>query len=266
MAEHDNTLSRKAKSLQEELQQYFVHSAIECPYGLPFKAVYNQGLFDTMPDYIMDVYLASGYRRNGNVIYNMRCPECQACVPIRIDPQEFKPNRNQKRVWKKNRDITVEIGPLACSQENLALLDKFLAARFPGRDTQPLDYYSGFFLNHITNTVEFRYRVGTKLVGVAIVDLSPAWLNVVFFYFDPEEAKRSPGTFNILYLIYFCKQKKIRFIYLGYWIKALKAMSYKGQFKPHYIYCDNNWTRIGRSLSGERILPVEENILKSTFE
>ena len=266
MSEHDNTLSRKAKSLQEELQQYFVHSSIACPYGLPFKAVYNQGLFDTMPDYIMDVYLASGYRRNGNVIYNMRCPECQACVPIRIDPQEFKPNRNQKRVWKKNQDITVEIGPLACSQKNLALLDKFLAARFPGRDSQPLDYYSGFFLNHITNTVEFRYRVGAKLVGVAIVDLSPAWLNVVFFYFDPEEAKRSPGTFNILYLIDFCMQKKIRFIYLGYWIKDLKAMSYKAQFKPHYIYCDNNWTRIGRSLSGERILPVEENILKSTFE
>lgn len=254
MAEHDNTLTRKAKSLKEELQQYFVHSAIECPYGLPFKAIYNQGLFDTMPDYIMDVYLASGYRRNGNVIYNMCCPECKACVPIRIDPREFKPNRNQKRVWKKNRDITVEIGPLACSQENLALLDKFLTTRFPGRDTQPLDYYSGFFLNHITNTVEFRYRVGTKLVGVAIVDLSQTWLNVVFFYFDPEEEKRSPGTFNILYLIDFCKQKKIRFIYLGYWIKDVKAMSYKAQFKPHYIYCDNNWTRIGRSLSGGRML------------
>jgi arginine-tRNA-protein transferase len=246
MAEHDNTLSRKAKSLQEELQQYFVHSSIACPYGLPFKAVYNQGLFDTMPDYIMDVYLASGYRRNGNVIYNMRCPDCQACVPIRIDPQEFKPNRNQKRVWKKNRDMAVEIAPLACSQENLTLLEKFLAARYPGRDSQPLDYYTGFFLNHITNTVEFRYRIGAKLIGVAIVDVSTTWFNVVFFYFDPAEEKRSPGTFNILYLIDFCLQKGIKFIYLGYWIKNVKAMSYKDQFKPHYIYCDNSWTRIDR--------------------
>ena len=246
MAEHDNTLSLKAKSLQEELQQYFVHSSIACPYGLPFKAVYNQGLFDTMPDYIMDVYLASGYRRNGNVIYNMRCPDCQACVPIRIDPQEFKPNRNQKRVWKKNRDMAVEIAPLACSQENLTLLEKFLAARYPGRDSQSLDYYTGFFLNHITNSVEFRYRIGAKLIGVAIVDVSTTWFNVVFFYFDPAEEKRSPGTFNILYLIDFCLQKGIKFIYLGYWIKNVKAMSYKDQFKPHYIYCDNSWTRIDR--------------------
>lgn len=241
MAAHKNNLSRDAERIREELQQYFVHSSIECPYGLPFQAVYNQALFDTMPDFIMDVYLASGYRRNGNVIYNMHCSECKACVPIRIDPKEFKPNRNQKRVWNKNRDISVEIGPLSCSQENLALLDKFLAARFPGRDSSPLDYYTCFFLNHITNTVEFSYRVGSKLIGVAIVDLSPTWLNVVFYYFDPAEEKRSPGTFNILHLIDFCRQEKIKFIYLGYWIKDVKAMSYKAKFKPHYILCDNTW-------------------------
>jgi arginyl-tRNA--protein-N-Asp/Glu arginylyltransferase len=246
MAEHKNTLSRKAKGFQEELQQYFVHSSIECPYGLPFQAVYNQGLFDTIPDYIMEVYLASGYRRNGNVIYNMHCHECRACVPIRVDPQEFKPNRNQKRVWKKNQDVIVEIGPLACSQDKLDLLGKFLVARFPDRDSSPLDYYTGFFLNHITTTVEFRYRVGSKLIGVAIVDMSQTWLNVVFFYFDPEEKKRSPGTYNILYLIDFCKQKKIKFIYLGYWIKDVKAMSYKAKFKPHHIFYDNSWIKINR--------------------
>lgn len=244
MTEHQNILAENGQRIKEELQQYFMHSSIECPYGLPFQAVYNQGLFDTMPDFIMDVYLASGYRRNGNVIYNMHCPDCQACVPIRIDPKEFKPNRNQKRVWKKNRDITVEIAPLSCSPGNLALLEKFLAARFPGRDSSPLDYYTGFFLNHITSTVEFRYRIGSELLGVAIVDLSPIWLNVVFFYFDPEEEKRSPGTYNILHLIEFCMQKEIKYIYLGYWIKNVKAMSYKAQFKPHYLYCNNDWIHI----------------------
>jgi len=246
MAEHKNILSSEAKRIKEELQQYFVHSAVGCPYGLPFKAVYNQALFDTIPDFVMDVYLASGYRRNSNIIYKMCCPGCKACVPVRIDPNEFRMNRNQRRVWKKNQDVTVEITPLACSEENLELLGKFLAARYPGRDSSPLDYYSGFFLNHITNTVEFRYRVGARLIGVAIVDLSPIWLNVVFFYFDPDEGKRSPGTFNILHLIDFCKQKRILFMYLGYWIKEVKAMSYKAKFKPHYIYRDNTWKFITR--------------------
>jgi arginine-tRNA-protein transferase len=246
MTEHYNSLSKEAERIQEELKQYFMHSSIECPYGLPFQAVYNQALFDTMPDFIMDAYLASGYRRNGNIIYNMHCSECTACVPIRIDPKEFKPNRNQKRVWDKNQDIIVETSPLTCSEENLALLEKFLNARYPGRESPPMDYYNGFFLNHITNTVEFSYRARSKLVGVAIVDLSTSWLNVVFFYFDPEEGKRSPGTFNILYLIEFCRQKEIKFIYLGYWIERVKAMSYKAIFKPHYKYRDHNWKLVTR--------------------
>jgi leucyl-tRNA---protein transferase len=246
MSDQQSSLISRAKRIKDELQQYFAHFTIACPYDLPFQAVYNQALFDTMPDFLMDVYLDSGYRRNGNVIYNMHCTECQACIPIRLDPLEFKPNRSQKRIWEKNRDITVEISPLACSQENLDLLGKFLQTRFPGRESLPLDYYTGFFLNHITNTVEFRYREGSRLIGTAIVDLSSTWLNVVFFYFDPAAAKRSPGTFNILYLIDFCMREKIKFIYLGYWIKDVKAMSYKNKFKPHYIFCDKKWIKFKR--------------------
>ncbi len=246
MAEHKNTFSREAERLREELQQYFVHSSTRCPYNLPFQAVYHQGLFDSMPDYIMEAYLASGYRRNGNVIYNMHCFGCKACIPIRIDPQKFSPSRNQKRVWRRNRDVTVEIHPLTCSEENLQLLEKFLSARYPGRDSSPLEYYTGFFMNHITSTVEFRYTIGTELIGVAIVDLSTAWLNVVFFYFNPAAGKRSPGTYNILFLIDFCRQKKIKCIYLGYWIKDVKAMSYKAKFKPHYLFRNNTWRLISR--------------------
>ncbi|KPK27672.1 MAG: hypothetical protein AMJ61_04740 [Desulfobacterales bacterium SG8_35_2] len=234
-------LSREAERIIKELQQHFVPYSMECPYGLPFLATYNQALFGTTPDFIMNAYLASGYRRNGNVVYNMNCSGCKACIPIRIAPKEFKPNRNQKRVWGKNQDVSVDIKPLTCSEENLALLEKFLAARYPGRESSPLDYYTGFFLNHITSTVEFSYRVGPKLIGVAIVDLSTTWLNVVFFYFDPDEKKRSPGTYNILYLIDFCLQKKIQFLYLGYWIEEVKAMRYKANFKPHYVLVDSAW-------------------------
>lgn len=246
MAAHKNNLCQEAERIKEELQPYFGHYSMECPYGLPFQAVYNQALFDSIPDFIMETYLASGYRRNGNVIYNMHCSWCRACVPLRIAPKDFKPNRNQKRAWNRNQDISVETSPLTCSEENLALLGKFLSARYPGRDSSPLDYYTGFFLNHITNTVEFSYRVGSELIGVAIVDLSTAWLNVVFFYFDPAAGKRGPGTFNILYLIEFCLQQEIQFVYLGYWIKNVKAMSYKAAFKPHHILQDNTWKLVSR--------------------
>ena len=246
MVEHQNTLFLEAHRIKAELKQHFIHSSIECPYGIPYTAVYNQALFDTMPDFLMEVYLASGYRRNGNVIYCMHCNDCQACVPIRIDPKKFKPNRNQRRTWSKNRGITVEVTPLTCSRENLNLLEKFLAARYPGHDSSAVDYYNGFFLNHITNTVEISYRIGSRLVGVSIVDLSTNWLNIVFFYFDPADAKRSPGTLNILHLIDFCMQKKIEFVYLGYWIKDVRQMSYKANFKPHQLLQEGTWHSINK--------------------
>jgi arginine-tRNA-protein transferase len=126
----------------------------------------------------------------------------------------------------------------------LELLGKFLDSRYPAREGLPLDYYTGFFLNNITNTVEFSYRIDSKLIGVSIVDLNTDWLNVVFFYFDPAEKKRSPGTYNILYLIEFCLQQKIKFIYLGYWIEGVDAMSYKANFKPHYVFRDSTWKSI----------------------
>jgi arginine-tRNA-protein transferase len=246
MADYKNTLPEEALRLQEELRQYFVHSTFECPYGLPYQAIYNQALFDTMPDFLMGAYLASGFRRNGNIIYNMHCKECSACIPIRVDPRQFKANRNQKRTWNKNRDVDVGIAPLTCNRENLALLEKFLAERYPGRNCSVLEYYNGFFLNHITTTVEVSYRVNSRLIGVSIIDLSTTWLNIVFFYFDPAEEKRSPGTYNILYLIDFCRQKEIEFVYLGYWIKDVKQMNYKANFKPHYILTNDTWQLIER--------------------
>jgi arginine-tRNA-protein transferase len=239
----DNNLPVQTNRILEELKEYFVESSMTCPYGLPHRAVYHQALFDSVPDFLMGAYLDAGYRRNGNIIYNMHCGNCEACVPLRIVPGEFKPNRNQKRTWRKNRDLTVSMAPLSCSRENLALLEKFLAVRYPEHDSSALDYYNGFFLNHITTTVEISYRIGTRLVGVSVIDLSTSWLNIVFFYFDPDEAGRSPGTYNILYLIDFCMQKGIEFVYLGYWIKDVRQMCYKANFKPHYLRHGNRWTR-----------------------
>jgi len=234
------------QDLKNDLERFFVEHPTACPYGLPYRAVYHQALFDTMPDPLMGMYLYSGYRRNGNIIYNMHCRDCQACVPLRINPQEFKPNRNQKRVWGKNLDLDIEIAPLAYSHENLTLLEKFLTTRYPGRGSSADDYYNGFFLNHITSTVEFRYRADSRLIGTAIVDLSTVWLNIVFFYFDPDEAGRSPGTFNILHIIDFCMRKGIEFVYLGYWISNVRQMAYKANFKPHYLLRGTTWEHIER--------------------
>lgn len=230
------------QQLQERLDGYFHDIPAHCPYGLPQRAVYHQGQFSQrLPEPLVGRFLEAGFRRNGNSLYSMACPECQACVPIRLRPADFRPNRSQRRVWRKNSEVTAEIGPVQITAEKLALCDAFLAGRYPGKETRALNYYSGFFANGLCHTVEIRYQIKGRLLGVAIVDVSCEWLNAVYFYFDPAEAGRSPGTYNILFLIDFCKRQQIPLLYLGYWIGAVPAMAYKTGFRPHALRLDGRW-------------------------
>lgn len=231
-------------SLEQEypaIKNYFVDVPARCPYGLAKDAVYHQAIFGWLDDNIMGKFLAHGYRRNGNSMYNMRCPECSLCVPIRIRPEEFRPNRNQRRVLKKNKDIKTGIAPLTMSGENLAVLQKFLKQRFSGGSSDAEGYYTGFFITSIARCFEIRYRIDEELVGVAVVDGSADWLNAVYFYFNPDYSDRSLGTYNILHLVNFCQNQKIDFLYLGYWIDGLKGMDYKKCFRPHELFIDGCW-------------------------
>ncbi len=228
-------------AISQEFEKYFVNISTDCPYGLDNQAVFHQAMFIKVDDEAMGDFLDHGYRRNGSCMYSMRCPACSGCVPIRIRPDLFHPNRNQKRVWKKNMDVRMGVAPLTMGDENLALLDKFLRVRFPEGTSSAENYYTGFFITSMTNCFEIRYRIDDHLLGVAIVDGSSAWLNAVYFYFDPDFSARSPGTFNILSLIDFCCNRKKTYIYLGYHIEEIRAMCYKSAFKPYELLLDGVW-------------------------
>jgi len=245
MIEKDAARGLLPPGLAEELERFFVNAAAECPYGISTTAVYHQAALGRMSDVTMGEFLAAGYRRNGNCMYNMRCPGCSLCVPIRLRPERFRPNRNQRRVWQKNQDVAVEIAPLTMSRENLALLQCFLSTRFPEGRSDAESYYSGFFITSISRCFEIRYRVGEQLLGVAVVDGAPNWLNAVYFFFDPEQGWRSPGTLNILTLNHICLTRQIDLLYLGYWIDGHAGMSYKDAFRPHELLIEGSWREQG---------------------
>ncbi|PIE66488.1 MAG: arginyltransferase [Desulfobacterales bacterium] len=241
MSKYDRECSLEFSALKRRIDTFFVNAAAPCPYTFPYTATYCQGMFGPLPDRVMELFLAAGYRRNGNALYTMRCRSCRKCIPIRLHPPTFTPNRNQKRVWRKNSDLDVSIAAIQPTVENMSLCDTFLQERYPGDGNRADAYYAGFFLNRITTTCEVRYRIEGRLVGNAVVDLGENWGNAVYFFFDPAEAKRGLGTYNILTLIKLFQKKGIDYLYLGYTIPGLSAMSYKMNFKPHYLYLDDKW-------------------------
>lgn len=240
---YDERCRKEFSSLLMRVEHLFVNIDIGCPYGLPHVSTFHQATFGPLSERAMELFLAAGYRRNGNCLYNMSCLTCSACIPIRLHPSEFRPNRNQKRVWAKNNDVTTALLPMKVTEEDLALCEKFLRARYPSENNSAQGYYRDFFLNNIVNSIRLQYRVDDRLVGTSVIDIGYNWMNAVYFYFDPDESPRSLGTYNVLRLVDLCREWEIEFLYLGYFIRSVPAMSYKANFHPHYLFSGQQWSR-----------------------
>ena len=244
ISEYDRTCFTEFSVFRERIDPYFTESTILCPYGLPHLACFSQASFNILTDRQMEVFLAAGYRRNGNCLYSMKCWGCTSCIPIRIRVADFAANRNQHRVWKRNADVDVKMEALQLDQEHLDLCDLFLQQRYPREHNRAQGYYGEFFCNTIADTLQVQYSVENRLVGASIIDLGRNFLNAVYFYFDPNESRRSLGTYNILTLISLCRQLDIAYLYLGYYIEEVSAMNYKNRFRPHQLLKDGHWREI----------------------
>lgn len=241
MSQEVDLFATACRQLNGQLEEYLVDVSAPCPYGMKWEAVYRQVRIQSTPEPLLDALLALGYRRNGNIYYVMACPECDGCVPIRLQTHSFRPSRSQKRVLARNSDMTVQIGPISMGSENMELCRAYLAHRYPDHRNRAEDYYSGFFASSANCSFEFRYRLDGRLIAVGIVDVGMASLNAVYCYYDPAEASRSPGVFNVLYLNRFCRDKQLDFLYLGYWIARVRAMKYKSRYRPHELLRQGTW-------------------------
>ena len=91
-------------------------------------------------------------------------------------------------------------------------------------------------------SVEIEYRdQRDKLLAVSICDVSRRSISSVYHFFDPDEGKRSLGVYSVIKEIELCREKKIPYYYLGYWIEGCSTMDYKRQYQPHELLIEGEW-------------------------
>jgi len=184
--------------------------------------------------------LERGWRRFGNMHFVPECKDCTACKTIRIDIENFKFTKNQKRILKKNFDTQVYIQKPTVTYEHINLFNKYhkhmeTKKNWPENIIDVDEYYNSYVNGAHDYGKEILYFRDNKLVAVALSDLLEKGVSAIYCYYDHDYAHLSLGQFSILAQISIAKQAKIPYLYLGYWIKDHFSMGYKERFTPFEV-------------------------------
>ena len=203
------------------------------------------------PSQLMDAQVYAGlsevgFRRSGDHLYRPHCQRCSACVPARIPADQFQPNRQQKRILKRNADLCVIPVRPKFSEEYYALYARYIERRHADGDMYPpsRDQFSTFLVRDLSFARFYEFRLDDRLMAIAVTDLLPNGLSAVYTFYDPDEERRSLGRYAVLWQIGETARLGLHAVYLGYWIKNCRKMNYKTQYRPIELFVNQRWVAL----------------------
>lgn len=196
-----------------------------------------------MPASAYQLLMDAGFRRSGRIFYQPVCPGCRECRAVRVPVARFCPGKSLRRVERRNLDLDFRIGEPELTQEKARLYARYLAARHDGTMSGSPEELGEFLYRSPTESVEFCYRDPSgRLLAVGLCDVTPLALSSVYFYFAPEEARRSLGTFGSLAEILTARSWGLAFYYPGFWVADSPKMAYKSRLRPFEVLgTDGQW-------------------------
>jgi arginyl-tRNA--protein-N-Asp/Glu arginylyltransferase len=224
---------------------FYTTAPLPCPYiaGRTERKVVTE-LAGVSAESLHDRLSRGGFRRSHNIAYAPVCPACNACVPIRVRAQDFIPNRTQKRLAKRNADLTVAEMPPRATAEQFQLFQRYQQIRHGDGDMATMSFYDYRAMVEDTpietSIVEFRDRQ-QRLVGACLTDRLGDGLSAVYSFFSTDADDRSLGTQAIMWLIARANELELPHVYLGYWVEESRKMAYKAKFRPSEILRGGQW-------------------------
>jgi len=218
----------------------------DCPY-LPDRRARIQGFsVASLPGPVYRALMDRNFRRSGKLLYRPACPACALCRQLRVRVADFRPSRSQRRVLRRNRDVTVRcVAEPQPSVEKWELFRRYIAQRHTRPMLDNYHQFVQFLYAEPIASIEFDYFADGQLAGVSLVDRCDDALSSVYMYFDPALSKRSPGTLSVLREIEHCRGAGIPYYYLGYHVAGARTMDYKARYKPHQVLDDDrSWRQV----------------------
>jgi len=212
----------------------------ECAY-LPNKSVrmYYKYTEEATQSY-NTALIHRGWRRFGCYYFHPICNGCNECKSVRIDVNNFKLTKSQKKSIKRNSGTEIIIQKPSLTQAHIDLYNKYHAFKhqkddWSHRNISPREYRENFVEGAHDFGKEVLFLKDGKIIGIDLIDILDDGISSIYFYYDPDYARLSLGTYSLLYQIELAKVLDLPWVYLGYWVDGCKAFAYKPKFQPQEI-------------------------------
>lgn len=226
-----------------ETAQFFLTAPLPCPYleGRQERKLFTH-LSGRRATALHSLLSDHGFRRSQNLIYRPACLDCDACQSVRVVATDFAASARHRRVLKANADVEGEVIPPVVTSEQYALFKRYLEARHDGGGMTQMSYLDFEFMVEDTpvQSILVEYRLTAdgpdgaagQLIAVALTDVLPDGLSMVYSFYDPDLTRRGLGNYMILDHITRARNIGGGYLYLGYWVKNSPKMAYKAQYQP----------------------------------
>jgi leucyl-tRNA---protein transferase len=238
-------------ALVAPFRQFFSTSPVSCPY-VPGRAERKLivELGGTGAALFYDDLSRAGFRRSHRFAYRPACRGCSSCVPVRIAVDRFSHTRSTRRIRNTNRDISGRLVAARATSEQFRLFSAYQRSRHSDSDMASMTYgdYRGMVEESPVRTTIAEFRDGSgRLVAASLIDLLDDGVSAVYSFYDPQQPKRSLGTWSVLWLVEQCRLRGQPFVYLGYWIADSPKMAYKARFPALERLAAGTWTDFSRA-------------------
>jgi len=227
-------------------RQFFATPPVACPY-VPGRAERKLvvELVGNGSALFYDDLSRAGFRRSHRFAYRPACRGCASCVPVRIAVNDFSHTRSTRRIRNANLGITGRLLAPRATPEQFRLFAAYQRSRHSDSDMASMTYsdYRGMLEDTPVRSAiaEFRDPCGS-LVAASLIDLLDDGVSAVYSFYDPQQPRRSLGTWSILWLVEQCRRQGQLYVYLGYWIAESPKMAYKARFPALEQLTDGAWT------------------------
>ena len=171
------------------------------------------------------------FRRTGAVMYRPMCEDCTACQPIRMEVAKVVHRRDQRRIWRRNQDLTVTWVDHQEDAERIELYRRYQqvvhAEADPHQPTHLLLEDGGVPGGQLIA----RDPTG-RLVAVSVCDRIGDALSSVYGFYAPNLRDRALGVFMALAEIAYAKTTGLTWWYPGFPVPGCRKMEYKARYPP----------------------------------